>query len=96
MEDLCADCVGKTINRRLCFRFILVPVLTAPPTRSSYESCSSSYEECLTTAAPAAPPTAPTCFCSLLRIWIRGNSIRRRILSSTRIELREAKSRDCV
>lgn len=62
MEDLCADCVGKTINRRLCFRFILVPVLTAPPTRSSYESCSSSYEECLTTAAPAAPPTAPHLF----------------------------------
>lgn len=94
MEDLCADCVGKTINRRLCFRFILVPVLTAPPTRSSYESCSSSYEECLTTAAPAAPPTAPHLF--LFTVAIRGNSIRRRILSSTRIELREAKSRDCA
>lgn len=33
MEDLCADCVGKTISRRLCFRFILVPVLAS---HSSY------------------------------------------------------------
>lgn len=75
MEDLCPDCAGKTINRSLCFRFILVPCANR---FSSYaivlrELFVVLLESVLRRRRRHGPPTLV--FVPLLRIWIRGNSL---------------------